>query len=78
MYFKCKSCGSNEYSIKKDQVLCNYCGSSYFYEQKSEEQESKNGLLIPILLFGLVVGIFIYISIGFTIFCKLVLKRRNF
>jgi hypothetical protein len=64
MYFKCKSCGSNEYSIKKDQVLCNYCGSSYFYEQKSEEQESKNGLLIPILLFGLVVGIFIYISIG--------------
>ncbi len=56
MHFKCKPCGSNDYIVEKNQIICNYCGSSYLYEEKTVDKKSENRLLIPlgiVLVLGL-------------------------
>ncbi len=60
MYFKCKSCGSNDYFVKKNQIICNHCGGSYLYDGKTVEKKSDNRLLIPLVSLVVVGLVFIY------------------
>ena len=63
MYFKCKSCGSNDYVVRDNKIVCDHCGSTYLYDDQVSEKNSHNIMIIALVLFTmLAVAFFVNIK----------------
>lgn len=61
MYFKCKSCGSNDYMVKQDSIICKHCGSSYLlaHDRVKQSKKEQNPIKYPLIFFAVVIILFI-------------------